>query len=126
MYFNAQKEVFIVDRIKELIKVRGYQVPPAELEAVLIAHEDVADAAVVGVTIRGEEWPRAYVVKAAGSKASERDIAKWMEGKVARHKRLKGGVAFVDAVPKNPVSLLMTSSSYAKDVLLIYSLLIVR
>jgi 4-coumarate--CoA ligase len=99
----------IVDRLKELIKVKGNQVAPAELEAVLLDNRDVADAAVVGVTIGGEEVPRAYVVKVAGAKSSARDIARWMEDKVARHKRLKGGVAFVDAVPKNPVSFVLTS-----------------
>jgi acyl-CoA synthetase (AMP-forming)/AMP-acid ligase II len=93
----------IVDRLKELIKVKGNQVAPAELEAVLLERPDVDDAAVVGVTIDGEERPRAYVVKAEGSTAKEQDIAEWMADKVAAHKRLRGGVAFIDAIPKNPV-----------------------
>jgi acyl-CoA synthetase (AMP-forming)/AMP-acid ligase II len=94
----------VVDRVKELIKVKGNQVAPAELEGILLENPDVADAAVVGVTIQGEELPRAYVVPRPGSKASEQDVARWMEGKVTRYKRLKGGVVFVAAVPKNPVS----------------------
>jgi acyl-CoA synthetase (AMP-forming)/AMP-acid ligase II len=94
----------VVDRVKELIKVKGNQVAPAELEGILLENPDVADAAVVGVTIKGEEVPRAYVVRSAQSKASEEDVARWMEGKVTRYKQLKGGVVFVDAVPKNPVS----------------------
>lgn len=49
---------WIVDRKKELIKVNGLQVAPAELEAVLLEHPDIADAAVVGITIRDEEFPR--------------------------------------------------------------------
>ncbi|KAK4241293.1 hypothetical protein C8A03DRAFT_12430 [Achaetomium macrosporum] len=92
----------VVDRVKELIKVKGNQVAPAELEGILLENPDVADAAVVGVTINDEEMPRAYVVRRPGSKASERDVAKWMEGKVARYKQLKGGVVFVDAIPKSP------------------------
>ncbi|KAK4462046.1 4-coumarate--CoA ligase-like 7 [Cladorrhinum samala] len=92
----------VVDRSKELIKVKGNQVAPAELEGVLLENPDVADAAVIGVTIKGEELPRAYVVKKPGSKASEQDVAKWMESKVTRYKQLKGGVVFVDAIPKNP------------------------
>ncbi|KAK3308999.1 uncharacterized protein B0T15DRAFT_491539 [Chaetomium strumarium] len=92
----------VVDRVKELIKVKGSQVAPAELEGILLENPDVADAAVVGVTIQGEELPRAYVVPRPGSKASEQDVARWMEGKVTRYKQLKGGVVFVDAVPKNP------------------------
>ncbi|OIW31539.1 acetyl-CoA synthetase-like protein [Coniochaeta ligniaria NRRL 30616] len=92
----------IVDRLKELIKVKGNQVAPAELEAVLLERPDVVDAAVVGVTIRGEELPRAYVVLAEGVKTTEREVADWMAGRVARHKQLRGGVVFTDVVPKNP------------------------
>ncbi|KAL2137813.1 hypothetical protein VTI28DRAFT_8183 [Corynascus sepedonium] len=92
----------VVDRVKELIKVKGNQVAPAELEGVLLDSPDVVDAAVVGVTINGEEVPRAYVVRSPQSTATEQDVAKWMEGKVIRYKQLKGGVVFVDAIPKNP------------------------
>lgn len=94
----------IVDRLKELIKVKGNQVAPAELEAILLERPDIVDAAVVGVTIDGEEKPRAYVVMDGDSTAKEQDIAKWLAGKVAAHKRLRGGVAFIDDIPKNPVS----------------------
>ncbi|KAJ9156469.1 4-coumarate--CoA ligase-like 7 [Pleurostoma richardsiae] len=92
----------IVDRLKELIKVKGHQVAPAELEAVLLERPDVADVAVVGVTIKGQELPRAYIVRVAGAAASEREISKWIEGKVARYKQLRGGVSFIDCIPKNP------------------------
>ncbi|KAI2639025.1 acetyl-CoA synthetase-like protein [Hypomontagnella submonticulosa] len=92
----------IVDRIKELIKVKGNQVAPAELEDVLLDNKGVRDVAVVGVTINGEELPRAYVVPDPAVKQTEKDIADWMESKVVHYKRLKGGVKFVDAIPKNP------------------------
>ncbi|CAM1500800.1 Fc.00g099620.m01.CDS01 [Cosmosporella sp. VM-42] len=93
----------IVDRVKELIKTKGYQVAPAELESLLLEREDVADAAVVGVVIDGEELPRAYVVKShKGKNTTEEDVATWLAGRVARHKQLKGGVVFVDAIPKIP------------------------
>lgn len=94
----------IVDRRKELIKVKGNQVAPAELEALLLESPDISDAAVIGVTIQGDEFPRAYIVKAPGSSASEMELAKWLEGKVARYKRLGGGVKFIDSIPRNPVS----------------------
>lgn len=94
----------IIDRIKELIKVKGNQVAPAELEGVLLDHPDVADAGVVGVTIDGEEYPRAYIVKKPSAKATEKELADWIAGRVARYKQLRGGVAFVEAIPKNPVS----------------------
>ncbi|KAI0156769.1 acetyl-CoA synthetase-like protein [Xylariaceae sp. FL1272] len=95
-------ELHIVDRIKELIKVKGNQVAPAELEAVLLDNPAVADVAVVGVTINGEEYPRAYVVRDPVHKQTAQEIAKWMEKRVIRYKWLKGGVKFIDAIPKNP------------------------
>jgi acyl-CoA synthetase (AMP-forming)/AMP-acid ligase II len=104
----------IVDRIKELIKVKGNQVAPAELEAVLLDNSAITDVAVVGVTINGEECPRAYVVPNPATKVTEKEIAKWMETRVTRYKWLKGGVKFIDAIPKNPVSPLLISRSKAK------------
>ncbi|KAI8253189.1 4-coumarate--CoA ligase-like 7 [Colletotrichum sp. SAR11_239] len=94
---------YIVDRKKELIKVKGNQVAPAELEALLLERPDIADVAVIGVTINGEEFPRAYVVRSPGTNTSGEEIAKWLEERVAKHKRLRGGVAFTDVIPKNPV-----------------------
>jgi acyl-coenzyme A synthetase/AMP-(fatty) acid ligase len=67
------------------------------------------DAAVVGVTINGEEVPRAYVVLRPGSKATEGDIAAWVKERVSRTKRLLGGVVFVDVVPKSPVSAFLSA-----------------
>ncbi|KAI4849002.1 acetyl-CoA synthetase-like protein [Aureobasidium sp. EXF-8846] len=103
-FVDEESHIFIVDRIKELIKVKGNQVAPAELEALLLDHPAVADAGVVGVTIKGEELPRAYLVRRADQKVEAQDIQEFMNSKVARHKRLAGGVVFVEAIPKNPVS----------------------
>ena len=105
----------VVDRIKELIKVKGNQVAPAELEGILLDFGPVADAAVVGVTINGEEAPRAYVVRKEGSSVTEEEVAGWMADKVARYKQLRGGVKFVDAIPKNPVSLAFFFSSFSSS-----------
>ncbi|KAJ9635603.1 hypothetical protein H2204_005777 [Knufia peltigerae] len=93
---------WIVDRKKELIKVNGLQVAPAELEAVLLEHPDVTDAAVVGMMIHDEESPRAYVVLSERSKGKIKaaDIQDFVAGKVAKHKQLSGGVQFIDEVPK--------------------------
>ena len=93
---------FIVDRKKELIKVRGNQVAPAELEALLLEHPAVADAAVIGALIGGEELPRAYIVRQGGASVTERDIQRFMQEKTSRNKWLAGGVTFVDMIPKNP------------------------
>ncbi len=86
-----------------MIKVNGLQVAPAELEAVLLDHEAVADAAVVGVTLHHEEWPRAYLVLQENKKGkvTEKAVQDWIKTRVAKHKWLIGGVAFVDDVPKS-------------------------
>lgn len=85
--------------------MKGNQVAPAELEGLLLDHPAVQDAAVVGVVIGGEELPRAYVVLQADANAAEAEpkaVAAWLAEKVARHKRLVGGVVVTDAIPKNP------------------------
>ncbi|KAK4506928.1 hypothetical protein PRZ48_000661 [Zasmidium cellare] len=94
--------VHIVDRKKELIKVKGLQVAPAELEALLLDHPQVDDSAVVGVTVNGDELPRAYIVLKENSKATPKEIASWLAERVSRHKRLDGGVIPVNEIPKNP------------------------
>ncbi|KAH7386546.1 4-coumarate-CoA ligase [Cadophora sp. MPI-SDFR-AT-0126] len=93
---------WIVDRKKELIKVNGLQVSPAELEAALLEHQDIADAAVVGVILHDEERPRAYVAiqDSAKGKIRPEDIQEWIKPRVAKHKHLAGGVSFVNEVPK--------------------------
>jgi acyl-CoA synthetase (AMP-forming)/AMP-acid ligase II len=97
------RRIYIVDRKKELIKVRGFQVAPAELEAVLLGHPEVTDAAVVGVQESKEtsELPRAYLVKRQGSKLSEEEIFNFSSKRLAKYKRLDGGIKFVDEIPKN-------------------------
>ncbi|KXH41281.1 4-coumarate-CoA ligase 2 [Colletotrichum salicis] len=99
---NKDGYFWIVDRKKELIKVNALQVAPAELEAVLLENEHVADAAVVGITFEGNEWPRAYVALQDVSKGKTKpeDIQEWIKPRVAKHKALVGGVVFVDEVPK--------------------------
>jgi len=92
----------VVDRKKELIKVKGHQVAPAELEAILLEHHEVSDAAVIGVAVNGNELPRAYIVLSEGGTATPAEIANWMSTKVAKHKRLLGGVKIIDSIPKNP------------------------
>ncbi|KAI5927089.1 hypothetical protein F4810DRAFT_723435 [Camillea tinctor] len=99
----------IVDRIKELIKTEAGQIAPAELEAVLLDNKGVTDVAVVGVTIDGVEVPRAYVVPSALVKVTEKEIAKWMESRAAGYKWLRGGVKFIDAIPKNPSGKILRS-----------------
>jgi acyl-CoA synthetase (AMP-forming)/AMP-acid ligase II len=99
-------DFYIVDRIKELIKYKGYQVPPAELEAILQTHEAVADAAVIPVISEelATELPRAYVALKETHKGAitASELAEYVAKRVAPHKQLRGGVEFLDAVPRSP------------------------
>ncbi|CRK97641.1 CLUMA_CG011026, isoform A [Clunio marinus] len=100
-HYDENFEFYITDRLKELIKVKGFQVPPAELEEILRNHPDIADAAVIGIPHpTAGELPRAYVV-AKNKKLTEKDVKKFVSKKVAEYKRLEGGVEFVDVIPKN-------------------------
>lgn len=84
-----------------MIKYKGLQVAPAELEALLLNHADIMDAAVIGVEAEGTEVPRAYVV-ADENKISAEQIQEYVKSNVADYKRLRGGVVFLDAIPKSP------------------------
>ncbi|KAL2280928.1 hypothetical protein FJTKL_12235 [Diaporthe vaccinii] len=105
-YVDGENNIYVTDRVKELIKYNGFQVAPAELEGLLLAHPAVADVAVVGVYSeqRATELPRAVVVLADGYKGDEemeKDLKQWIQKKVAPHKRLRGGVRFVRTIPKS-------------------------
>jgi len=101
--FDEQGRIFIKDRLKELIKYKGSQVAPAELEAVVLTHPAVLDAAVIGMPDEeAGELPRAFVVKKAGVEVTEDEIVQFVDGLVAKAKRLRGGVQFISEVPKNP------------------------
>lgn len=104
-YQDKDHNFFITDRVKELIKYKGFQVAPAELEGKLMDHPGINDVAVIGVQDEEQhtEVPRAYVVPAEGKNGGKdaEDIVTWLHGKVANHKRLRGGVRFIDEVPKS-------------------------
>ncbi|KAK3318229.1 hypothetical protein B0H66DRAFT_556539 [Apodospora peruviana] len=93
---------YIVDRKKELIKYKGNQVAPAELEALLITHPKIMDAAVIGVDAKNTEVPRAYVVTVDPKAVTAEEIVEWVAKQVSNHKRLRGGVVFLSAIPKSP------------------------
>ncbi|MGH8996437.1 MAG: AMP-binding protein, partial [Acidimicrobiales bacterium] len=91
---------FVVDRLKELIKYKGYQVAPAELEALLLTHPSVADAAVVPMShAEGGEAPRAFVVAVGPLDADE--LMAWVAERVAPYKRIRA-VEFIEQIPKSP------------------------
>ncbi|KAF9174435.1 hypothetical protein BGX21_011212 [Mortierella sp. AD011] len=106
VYVDEQGNWFVVDRLKELIKYKGFQVPASELEALLQTHPKVLDAAVIPAydANQATEIPRAYVVPhdlATADDALKKDIEEFIASKVAPHKKLRGGVAFINEIPKS-------------------------
>ncbi|KAA1426332.1 4-coumarate--CoA ligase family protein [Nocardioides antri] len=98
---GPEGEVYVVDRLKELIKYKGYQVPPAELEAVLLTHPDIADAAVVPhPDDDAGEVPHAFVVLQQGASLTAEDVIAYVGEKVAPHKKVRV-VDFIPAIPKS-------------------------
>ena len=92
---------YIVDRVKELIKYKGFQVPPAELEALLITHPKIADTAVIGIPDEeAGELPKAFIVKAPGQDLSEDEVKDFVADKVASYKQIRL-VEFIDEIPKS-------------------------
>jgi acyl-CoA synthetase (AMP-forming)/AMP-acid ligase II len=96
---DAEGHFEIVDRLKELIKYKGFQVPPAELEALLVGHPAVQDAAVIGVPDEeAGELPKAFLV--ASDDVSDDEIMEWVGEQVSPHKRVRL-VERVDEIPKS-------------------------
>lgn len=101
-YYDEDGYFYITDRLKELIKVKGFQVAPAELEEILRDHPSVADAAVIGVNDAATgELPRAFIVKKKDVDVNEQELQDFVAQKVAPYKQIKGGVQFLDSIPKN-------------------------
>jgi acyl-CoA synthetase (AMP-forming)/AMP-acid ligase II len=100
-YADADGYFFIVDRAKELIKYKGLQVAPAELEAVLLSHPDVADAAVIpSPDEEAGEVPKAFIVP-RGEGVSTEAVLAFVAEHVAPHKRIRM-IELIDKIPKSP------------------------
>lgn len=101
-FYDVEGFVFIVDRVKELIKYKGFQVAPAELEDLLLKNPAIKDAAVIGIPDDDAgELPFAFIVLQPDAKLSARDVQQFVADKVSAQKRLSGGVRFIDEIPKN-------------------------
>ncbi|KAJ0962329.1 hypothetical protein J5N97_030157 [Dioscorea zingiberensis] len=113
-YVDDDDEIFIVDRLKELIKYKGFQVAPAELEAMLITHPDIADAAVVPMKDElAGEVPVAFVVRSEGSEITEDQIKQYISKQVVFYKRIHR-VFFSEAIPKAPSGKILRKDLRAK------------
>lgn len=106
VYVDENGNWFVVDRLKELIKYKGFQIPAAELEALLVTHPKVLDAAVIPAYDESQatEIPRAYVVIQEGVTQNDelkKEIKEFLAARVAPHKKLRGGVVFTNEIPKS-------------------------
>lgn len=107
MFCSQQSRFYIVlTGTQELIKVRGFQVAPPELEAVLLESADkIVDVAVIGLKAKpgsDSESPRAYVVRRPGTNITEAEVKVLIKEKLASYKQLTGGVVFLKEIPKSP------------------------
>lgn len=120
---DAAGDIFIVDRLKELIKYKGYQVPPAELEALLLTLPDVADAAVVGAAdpATGEEIPKAWIVRqapAAGDSRTDEEVGEAVvaavNDRVEPYKKIRA-IGFLREIPKSATGKILRRELRARD-----------
>ncbi|GMY15065.1 4-coumarate--CoA ligase-like 9 [Fagus crenata] len=101
-YFDSDGFLFIVDRLKELIKYKAYQVPPAELEHLLQSHPEIADVAVIPYPDEeAGQIPMAFVVRKPGSNITEAQVIDFISKLVAPYKKIRR-VSFINSIPKNP------------------------
>ena len=104
-YYDETSRFYIVDRLKELIKVKGFQVAPAELEDLIRSHDDVIDVAVIGIPdeLKGEV-PLAFIVVKENIESKSRvveNVHNFVNEQVTEYKRLAGGIKIVDSIPKS-------------------------
>ncbi|CAD5196290.1 unnamed protein product [Musa acuminata subsp. malaccensis] len=103
-YFDGDGYLYILDRLKETIKYKGFQIAPADLEALLIAHPDIVDVAVTAKALQNEEAgeiPVAFVVTRSGSKRSSTDVIEFVAKQVTPYKKVRE-VVFVSSIPRSP------------------------
>jgi acyl-CoA synthetase (AMP-forming)/AMP-acid ligase II len=112
-YTDEQGALFVVDRLKELIKYKGRQVAPAELEAILLSHPAIADAGVIpSPDDDAGEVPKAFVV--SKGEVSAEEIMDFVAARVAPHKRVRR-LEFVSEIPKSPAGKILRRLLVQRD-----------
>ncbi|XP_065207709.1 probable 4-coumarate--CoA ligase 1 [Planococcus citri] len=102
VYYDNDEFFYVIDRTKELIKVKGNQVSPTELEGIILKLPEIADVAVVGIPdTLADEIPKAFVVLKQNAQISAEKIIDHVNQQVVHYKKLAGGVAFINAIPRN-------------------------
>jgi acyl-CoA synthetase (AMP-forming)/AMP-acid ligase II len=112
---DADGYLYVVDRLKELIKYKGFQVAPAELEAVIQSHPAVADAAVIpSPDTEAGEVPKAFVVLREKGNTNADELMTYVASKVAPHKKIRR-LEFIDAIPKVPSGKILRRELVARE-----------
>lgn len=115
-YFDEEGFLFVVDRLKDLIKYKAYQVAPAELEQLLLSHPEISEAAVVPYPDQeAGQIPMAFVVRNPGSNLSERDVINFIAEQVVHYKKIRR-VAFTNSLPKNASGKILRKDLIGKNV----------
>jgi len=114
-YIDGDGDFWVVDRVKELIKYKGMQVAPAELEAVLLQHPAVADCAIYAQPdAEAGELPKAAVVLKRGAAATAEELVQFVQARVSPHKRVRA-LRFVDAIPRSASGKILRRVLVAQD-----------
>jgi acyl-CoA synthetase (AMP-forming)/AMP-acid ligase II len=100
-YYDEDQQFFMIERLKELIKYNAFQVPPAEIEALLLTYPKVKEAGVIGIPdFQTGEKAMAFIVKQPGVDVTDQEIIEFVAKNLSKPKQLHGGVRFIDELPK--------------------------
>ena len=103
-YYDDKEFFYVIGRFKEIIKVEGYVVSPAELEHILLQNKKIENVTVIGVKDEErDEVPMAFVTLVKGAVLSEEQIQEWVDSRVNYYKKLRGGVKIIDKFPLTPL-----------------------
>lgn len=107
-YYNEAGDLYVIDRLKELIKYKGYQVSPVEIEVLLLSHPAVKDVAVAGKPDEfAGELPTAFIAKQPNSEVNPQEIIDFVKNQLSPQKWLRGGVHFLESIPRNSTGKVM-------------------